>query len=128
MSSWGGRKVSRLRRQVLATYGNRCWLCHDPIDLRLRHPHPGSLTPDHVVPRSLGGSDDLDNLRPAHRRCNLSRGNGPARRLRPPRRPESGASFFRDDPRAAPPPTSISPRNPGKNGGKPQDQAERMPI
>lgn len=95
MSRWGGRKVETLRRQVVATYGNRCWLCHGPIDLTLRSPKAGSLTLDHVLPRSMGGDDDLENLRPAHRRCNLSRGNGPARRLRPPRRVESGASFFR---------------------------------
>ncbi|MGE5273261.1 MAG: HNH endonuclease [Verrucomicrobiota bacterium] len=29
---------------------------------------------DHVVPRGLGGSDELANLRPAHRSCNGRRG------------------------------------------------------
>jgi len=29
---------------------------------------------DHVIPRSRGGSDDIDNLVPACARCNLSKG------------------------------------------------------
>lgn len=128
MSRWGGRKVANMRAEVVATYGNRCHLCRGLIDLRLRHPHPGSLTPDHLVPRSLGGPDTLDNLRPAHRRCNLSRGNRPAALLRPPRRAESGASFFRDSTREAPPATSVSPRNPEKNGEKERKHAERKTI
>jgi 5-methylcytosine-specific restriction endonuclease McrA len=29
---------------------------------------------DHVIPRGLGGSDGLENLRPAHRSCNGRKG------------------------------------------------------
>jgi 5-methylcytosine-specific restriction endonuclease McrA len=29
---------------------------------------------DHVIPRADGGSDDITNLRPAHRSCNGRRG------------------------------------------------------
>lgn len=36
---------------------------------------PGAATVDHLVPRSLGGSNDLENLAPAHASCNYSRGN-----------------------------------------------------
>lgn len=30
---------------------------------------------DHIQPRSLNGPDSFDNLRPAHRLCNMRRGN-----------------------------------------------------
>jgi hypothetical protein len=44
-----------------ATY---CYLCGDG-------PRPGDpLVADHVIPRALGGSDDITNLAPAHRSCN----------------------------------------------------------
>jgi 5-methylcytosine-specific restriction endonuclease McrA len=47
----------------------RCHLCGEG-------PRPGDpFVADHVVPRSLGGSDEIDNLRPAHRSCNGRRGN-----------------------------------------------------
>src|SRR5690625_2693919 len=94
MSTWGGRRVAALRGLVLAEYGRLCWLCHQPIDLRLSPRAPGGFSIDHVLPRSRGGTDDLDNLRPAHRRCNLSRGNRPAGRFRPARPTETGAGFF----------------------------------
>lgn len=45
--------------------GGRCWLCG----------HLGADTLDHVVPVSKGGTNDPDNLRPAHRACNSARGN-----------------------------------------------------
>ena len=65
--SWGGRKVPRLRALVVATYGRTCHLCHQPI--------LGTVSIDHVIPRSKGGTDDIRNLRPAHQRCNGKRGN-----------------------------------------------------
>lgn len=67
MSTWGGRHALTKRRQVLAEYGNICWLCGHPID--------GLPSADHVIPRSKGGTDDIENLRPAHARCNYARGN-----------------------------------------------------
>jgi 5-methylcytosine-specific restriction endonuclease McrA len=30
---------------------------------------------DHVIPISKGGTDTLDNVRPSHAKCNLSKGN-----------------------------------------------------
>ncbi|WP_371674455.1 HNH endonuclease [Streptomyces sp. NBC_00289] len=53
-----------------------CWLCGHNIDPRLDPRHPMSWTLDHLVPLSRGG-DLLDpaNARPAHRRCNSSKGN-----------------------------------------------------
>jgi 5-methylcytosine-specific restriction endonuclease McrA len=61
------RKVALLR----ARDGNDCWLCGKPLG----GSPGGSITLDHVIPRSKGGSNTLDNLRLAHRRCNHRRGN-----------------------------------------------------
>lgn len=64
----GGRASSKLTRLVIDTYGPVCWL---------RMPGCTTLatTKDHVVPYSHGGTDDLDNLRPACRPCNSKRSN-----------------------------------------------------
>lgn len=67
--SWGGRKVPRLRALVVATYGRTCHLCHQPIR--------GTVSIDHVIPRSKGGTDDIANCRPAHLKCNVRRGTKP---------------------------------------------------
>jgi 5-methylcytosine-specific restriction endonuclease McrA len=61
---WSGRRVTDLRAAVLAARGTVCHLCG----------MPGADTIDHIVPRALGGTDDIDNLVPAHKRCNSSRG------------------------------------------------------
>ena len=105
--SWGGRKAQALLRLVLEEYGPVCHLCLVGIDLDLPPGHKRGPSSDHVVPRKFGGSDDLENLRPAHRSCNSRRG---ARLLTPAllsafraRRPESGAGFFRRDPRTTRP-------------------------
>lgn len=65
MSGWNGSYSRRLSAACLARYGTVCHLCG----------RPGATTADHLVPRSRGGDDSLENLRPAHARCNSSRGN-----------------------------------------------------
>lgn len=61
---------------VLKTWGTNCYLCDEPIDLEApRGPGiPGwerGLHLDHVMPISAGGPDTLDNVKPAHGKCNL---------------------------------------------------------
>lgn len=66
-----------------------CWLCNEPIDMTLPWRHPRSKSVDHVIPRQHGGPLlDQNNLRPAHRTCNVSRGNRTRReqQLNPSRR------------------------------------------
>ena len=58
MSARSGRPWRRIREEVFATYGTVCWLCN----------YDGADTVDHIIPTAQGGSDDLDNLRPAHGR------------------------------------------------------------
>ena len=64
---WNGRKIARLAAAVFADRGRVCHLCG----------LPGAYTLDHLLPRSLGGGDELDNLAPAHKTCNSSRGAMP---------------------------------------------------
>jgi 5-methylcytosine-specific restriction endonuclease McrA len=80
--AWGGRRAQRITALCLSTYGTRCWLCGKD----------GADSADHVLPRSRGGSDHIDNLRPAHRRCNSGRGNRLTTKAR--RRPSSSAAWF----------------------------------
>lgn len=48
------RNWPQLCLQVRAIYGTACHVCG----------HQGAADTDHLVPRSLGGTDSLDNLRP----------------------------------------------------------------
>lgn len=69
-TTWGGRRAVALTAACLEEHGTICWLCGQP----------GATTADHILPRSLGGTNELDNLRPAHHRCNSARGNRPPKR------------------------------------------------
>lgn len=57
------RKVRRLRYRD----GDDCWLCGHALGT--------NVTLDHVVPKSKGGSNNIENLRLAHFECNQRRGN-----------------------------------------------------
>lgn len=63
--AWAGKYAQDLTRLTLQTFGDRCHLC----GLK------GATTADHKQPRSKGGPDTLENLRPAHLSCNSSRGD-----------------------------------------------------
>jgi len=90
MSEWSGAKVRKYSNQVVGRYGTVCWLCGKPIDMLAPRRSPLGLSIDHVIPRSKGGSDSIDNLRPSHFRCNVSRQDKPASEFRP-RRGWSGS-------------------------------------
>lgn len=65
MRRWEGRYRQELTRETLARWGRTCHLCRQP----------GATTADHLIPRSLGGTDSVEtNLRPAHHGCNAMRG------------------------------------------------------
>lgn len=57
-------------REVLLTWGRDCHLCGGAIE-------PADLSFDHLIPRSKGGLTSVNNLRAAHRDCNVKRGNDP---------------------------------------------------
>jgi 5-methylcytosine-specific restriction endonuclease McrA len=61
-----GKKWRDLREEVFRHYGRACSYCgyEDTV-----------MTIDHILPRSKGGDNSLENLLPACRKCNYSRGN-----------------------------------------------------
>lgn len=64
-----GRTLTPEQRDaVIERDGLVCGLCGDPVALEDVHI-------DHVQPRSLGGSNELENLQVAHSGCNMSKGN-----------------------------------------------------
>ena len=69
------------KKEILSAIYPKCWICRLPFAVH------GDLgrTIDHYVPRSKGGGNELDNLRYAHRYCNLLRGSrlgNPSNRFR----------------------------------------------
>lgn len=54
--------------------GSRCGLCAELVDVSLHAPDPLCASVDHVVPRSLGGTNDPSNLQLAHLGCNVRKG------------------------------------------------------
>lgn len=67
--SWENNYAKRqaMIRLVLTVKGRICHLCA----------LPGATTADHIIPRSQGGRNVLENLEPAHRGCNSARGDLP---------------------------------------------------
>jgi len=64
--------------QVLELYGTNCYLCDMPIDLNAPRSSgtPGwrsGLHIEHFIDISLGGPDTLENVRPSHAWCNLTK-------------------------------------------------------
>jgi len=74
------RKAFRLQCQnAISMAGDRgapCWLCSEPIDYRLRRPHPFAWEMDHIIPVSEAPNLALDhnNVAAAHHDCNQRRG------------------------------------------------------
>jgi len=70
-----GYQYRVLARLTIATHGDTCHLCG----------HGGATSADHVIPRSQGGADLVENCRPAHFhpcptcgvRCQQVRGDRP---------------------------------------------------
>lgn len=62
--------------EVLSTYGTNCYTCDLPIDLTVSRSRNDKgwkrgLSIRCVVPRSEGGNDDLQNVRPSHGMCSM---------------------------------------------------------
>jgi 5-methylcytosine-specific restriction endonuclease McrA len=66
------RNRTILRERTKRT-GAPCYYCGAPFYWGRDTAHPLSFTADHVIPRAAGGSDRMDNLVPAHMRCNRAK-------------------------------------------------------
>lgn len=62
--------------ELLFRYGRLCWICGKAVDPARHWPDLMCPSIDHVIPRSAGGGDQVENLRPTHWHCNSRRGAG----------------------------------------------------
>lgn len=70
-------KASRLKKwrfKQAAGVDVICGICDEPIS-KGGDKGKGALTVDHIIPKSLGGTNDNSNLQPAHAKCNRLRQN-----------------------------------------------------
>ena len=52
-----------------------CGICHKPVDKSISCPHPQSVSLDHIIPLSRGGSHSRANVQCAHFGCNSRKRN-----------------------------------------------------
>ena len=64
------RALFEKNKKIILATQSICGICGKPVDKTLKYPHPYSPTVDHIIPCKKGGSDDLENLQLAHRKCN----------------------------------------------------------
>jgi hypothetical protein len=74
----GSTSKRYLESEVIGLYGSNCHICSEPIDLDAprRTGLPGwerGLHIDHVESLCVGGEDTIDNVRPSHGKCNLTK-------------------------------------------------------
>ena len=75
----GVESQSYTESEVLDLYGFSCHLCGDLIDLDAprmqgKDGWEKGLHLDHLIPISAGGTNTIENIRPAHALCNLRKG------------------------------------------------------
>lgn len=63
------------RMAIFDRDGWACTICQEPVNWTADPNSDWYPTLDHIIPRSLGGPDDVSNLRTAHRWCNSVRGD-----------------------------------------------------
>lgn len=76
--------LRELQYQVVQRDGTRCSCCgvetlvkNSPVWRAMKEPHRYERTVDHIIPRSLGGKDEVSNLRLCCRSCNSRKGTRP---------------------------------------------------
>jgi 5-methylcytosine-specific restriction endonuclease McrA len=86
MANQTNARKARVRKRMFKKQKGRCHLCGETMAISPRSSDAQTYaTFDHLVPKSLGGPGALTNLRLAHKRCNVKRGNMPL-----PSQPETG--------------------------------------
>jgi len=56
-------RYSRRKNRVISLYGNNCIYCGSPLDASI-------FSIEHVIPKAKGGTNRIENLRPACKPCN----------------------------------------------------------
>lgn len=69
-------------RTVLERDGFWCYICEQNIDYTIKK-GPASLSFDHVIPLSRGGSHTSENISPVHLVCNFRKGSRLLEEMRP---------------------------------------------
>lgn len=57
--------------EIIRRDNDMCHICGEPVDPDATTYEPLARTFDHIIPLILGGSHSMDNLKVAHRRCNV---------------------------------------------------------
>lgn len=70
LSTWNRESV---RGHLRAMYGDNCHWCGELMRFNASPNHDRFPTIEHLVPRSEGGSNQMENLRLACKRCNNGR-------------------------------------------------------
>lgn len=66
-------KKRKLRIQRFDHQRGKCCYCGMPMTLK--QGQPDSATLEHIIPKSLGGELERGNVKVAHFKCNVERGN-----------------------------------------------------
>ena len=70
-----GAKVELFKHgDIFERDGWVCGICGEPIDPMLKHPHPMSVSLDHIIALCNGGSHTAENVQAAHMICNAFKG------------------------------------------------------
>ena len=78
-----GKKKGDLLKELFHKQRGLC--CYCKCNMTLRRDEQHSVTVEHIIPKSLGGTLEKGNVRAACRKCNTNRGNtmGLPENLRP---------------------------------------------
>jgi len=63
------------KNEILLRDKGICQLCGKKINIKYVYPHPKSLSIDHIIPLSQGGTHEPKNVQVAHFICNSKKGN-----------------------------------------------------
>lgn len=61
-------KPTTKRRRIYDRSGGICYLCGEPVEFK-------HMSVDHVIPKSRGGKNNIENLRATHPACNSEKSN-----------------------------------------------------
>ena len=65
----------RNKRKIMASE-TICGICGQPVDKKLKYPHPMAACIDHIIPLDRSGHpSDISNLQLAHWKCNRAKAN-----------------------------------------------------